>query len=187
MSIYTISTENKTTLKGTLTDLIKMNLSKTDTPLKTERSPSVSEPKEDSEKSLIPVLEAVVIQPPKGKLTIAQRRPVRQTRSKPQRYVDPSSDSSDEISISMDSNEEEDIGTVSESDSDTPPEERIDEPDSDDLDFLADDAKSSSNDDEKDFEPDSDTASTDSIPDSSSESSSTDFDEGELLSDDLSL
>jgi hypothetical protein len=187
MSIYTVITANKTTLKGTLTDLIKMNLSKTDTPLKTNDVPTNESLLQNTEEILIPVLEEEVAVkekvPIKKKCTIAQRRPVRETRSKPQRYVDVSSDSS-ETPISVDSNEED--GTRSESDSDTPPEERLDEPDSDDLDFLADDAKSYSDDDEKDFEPDSDTASTDSIPDSSSETSS-DFDEGTLLSDDLSL
>lgn len=201
MSVYMISNEGKTTLKGTLTELIKMNLSKTNTPSKDDSI--TSEYSNQEEELLIPNFDdpevtittqkekEIVIPPPvvKEKLTIAQRRPLRETRSKPKRYIDPSTDSFDDEDDTKEGfGDKEFKENEIYSDSETNSNERIDKPDSDDLAFIADDAGSYSDDDEKEFVPGSDTASTDSIPDSSSESSSsTDFDEDELLSDDLSL
>lgn len=119
------------------------------------------------------------------KLPLNRRNPPRNATLTPKKYIDVTSDSSTYSSVSS---EEEADGTVSKSDSFTASEDRLDTPDSDDLDFIAGSGSLSEEDSEAEFEGDElSSYSSSTISSKDSSSSSSDFDSEELLSDDLSL
>jgi hypothetical protein len=140
---------------------------------KKEEKPKEKEKKEEEEKKHL-------------KLPLNRRYPPRTATLTPKKYVDISTDS---LSYSSASNDEEGSDdTVSKSDSFTASEERIETPDSDDLDFIAGSGSLSEEDSEAEFEGDElSSYSSSTISSKDESSSSSDFDSGELLSDDLSL